>query len=482
MFYLLGINVLLFGCSKYLDKDPIGRLTEREVQVDPTEGTVTAAVENAYRPLANTLNIFGNWNWDGGLVIRPDFILEDMGAGDVMKTWVPNGEQPWMDEIVNYNFTSENGAFAGIWKYDYDGISRTNLAIFLLTDPTSISKINIDENKRKQLLAEVYFLRSFYYFDLVKNFGDVPLLLKPLVDFNEAYEVAFRTPKSKVYEQIKADLETAASYFPNTRFSNQSEKWRATKGAAFALLAKIALYENNWLEVLANINALESLGIYELNTHFFDSFDNNKAYSESENIFIYDHEAGKQPSRGNGIGALLGWGFVAPSESLLNAFESNDPRKELTVNVGDKSVYKLLGSQNTQFKGDDNSPVNRIYIRYTDVLLWKAEALIKNQQIPAGIAIINQIRARARGGNSSILSDHPTSGVNESTAMQWLQQERRVELAFECHRLSDLRRWGIAKSTLTSMGKAFQDKHILYPIPQLEVDKTSGTISQNDGY
>ncbi len=475
--------LVLTSCSKYLDKDPIGILTEEQVKVDPTEGTITAAVENSYRPLAYTLNIFGNWDWTGGLVIRPDFILEDIASGDVTKKWNSDGDQPWMDDIANYNFTAENGAFAGIWKYNYEGISRANLAIFLLTDPSTLAKVSLSDNKRKQLLSEAYFLRSFFYFDLIKNFGDVPLLLKPLADFNDAYEVAVRTDKKEIFEILKNDLKTSADGFPNDKYSNQSEKWRASKGAVIALQAKIALYEENWKEVISKVTDLQNLGFYSLNSNYFDSFDASKEYSESENIFIYDHETGKQPSRGNGLTALLGWGFVAPSSSFLSAFEVNDPRKDMTVNTVDtiRSVYKLLGAKNESFKGNDNSPVNRVYIRYADVLLWKAEDLIKDKKIAAGVNIINTIRTIARGINPSILPNHATN-VDMNTAMQYLQRERRVELGFESHRLSDLRRWGIAKSTLNEIGKSFQDKHMLYPIPQLEVDKTVGKISQNPGY
>lgn len=480
---LVVIILLSTSCSKYLEKDPIGILTKEQVQVDPTEGTVRTGIENAYRPLSYTLNIYGDWDWNGGLVIRPDFLLEDIASGDAMKKWNPDGDQAWMDDIANYNFTPENGAFAGIWKYNYEGISRSNTAIFQLTDETTLAKLNIAESQRIRLLGEASFLRAFFYFDLVKLFGDVPLLLKPLSNFNEAYEVAVRSSKSDVYNQIKADLKNAIDGLPNTKFSNDAEKWRASKGAAIALLAKVALFEENWKEVITQVNALEQLGFYDLNANYFDAFDETKSYLEKENIFIYDHQTGLQPSRGNGFTALMGWGFMAPSTNFLNSFENGDPRKELTANVADtvRAVFKLLGAKDIGFKGDDNSPVNRIYIRYADVLLWKAEALIKDGQIPAGIAIINRIRQRARGGNNSILPDRPTS-TDASQAMTWLQQERRVELGMESHRLSDLKRWKIAKQTLTGMGKPFADKHMLYPIPQAEVDKTVGKISQNPDY
>jgi hypothetical protein len=81
-YYILGIALVSSSCSKYLDKDPIGILTQEQVQVDPTEGTVRTGIENAYRPLSYSLNIYGDWDWAGGLVIRPDFLLEDIASGD----------------------------------------------------------------------------------------------------------------------------------------------------------------------------------------------------------------------------------------------------------------------------------------------------------------------------------------------------------------------------------------------------------------
>ncbi|UIR54984.1 RagB/SusD family nutrient uptake outer membrane protein [Sphingobacterium sp. SRCM116780] len=479
--YSLGM-LTLTGCSKWLDKEPIGILTEEQVQGDPTEGTVMTGINNAYRPLAYTLNIFGNWDWNGGLVVRPDFILEDFASGDANKKWSPDGDQAWMDDVANFNFTAENGAFAGIWKYDYEGIARCNMAIFQLTDPAILKKLNFNEEKRMQLLGESSFLRAFFYFDLVKYFGDVPMVLKPLSSFNEAYEVAVRVPKKDVYEQIKTDLQVAITGIPTTKYSHTTDKWRVSKGAAIALMAKVALFNEDWQGVINQVGALDQLGFYSLNTRYFDAFDESKAYNENENIFIYDHQNGQQPLHGNGLTALMGWGFYAPSTNFLSEFETNDPRKELTVNVTDQAIYKLLGAQNTVFKGNDDSPVNKIFIRYSDVLLWKAEALIRTNQLSAGVTIINQIRQRARAGQAGVLPDRNVNTTDANQAMQWLQHERRVELGLECHRMSDLRRWNIAKQTLNALGKPYADKHNLYPIPQAEVDKTAGKIVQNTGY
>jgi starch-binding outer membrane protein, SusD/RagB family len=157
--------------------------------------------------------------------------------------------------------------------------------------------------------------------------------------------------------------------------------------------------------------------------------------------------------------------------------------------VPNKNVNKLLGSLNGTYKGNDDGPTNKVYIRLADALLWKAEAYIETANLPAAIAIINQVRTRARntatatGGivPPTALPDRPASS-DKATVKGWLISERRVELGFESQRLLDLKRWGIAKAVLTAHGKSYQDKHNLYPIPQGEIDASAGTLVQNAGY
>src|SRR5690606_22123267 len=131
----------------------------------------------SYQMLAGTLNLLGEWAWDQGTVLRGDFILQDIASGDMQKKWNPDGDQAWMDQFGDFSFTAANGGFNGLWSYNYEGISRSNVAISYLTNTDIVTQIGMDETTRKNLLGQVYFLRAFYYFDLVNLFGDVPLLL-----------------------------------------------------------------------------------------------------------------------------------------------------------------------------------------------------------------------------------------------------------------------------------------------------------------
>jgi len=162
----------LIGCTDELDNDPIGLLTIDQVVSDPSITTIESSVKSSYEPLKNTLNaIIPGWRWDLGTVFRNDIVLQDIASNDMNKKWSPDGDQPWMDEVGAFTFTSENQAFNGIWVYDYIGINSVNLAIGFLTNNDVVSESGISDSAKKQLLSEALFLRAFYYFDLVNNFG-----------------------------------------------------------------------------------------------------------------------------------------------------------------------------------------------------------------------------------------------------------------------------------------------------------------------
>jgi len=478
--------ISIAGCEDELDQTPVGVMPIDQADTTPTLTGIENTVRSSYDLLSNRLNILGNWDWTNGLVFQNDYVLQDIASDDMEKKWSPDGDQPWMDDINNFTFTSENGGPNGLWKYNYEAIKRLNIAIEHLVKPDIETITGISTERKNQLLGEAYFLRSYYYFSLVTNFGDVALILSPVKTFEEAFEVAVRVPKEQVWEQIKADLVLSAGLLPNSKYSSETEKWRVPKGAAIALLAKSELYTENWSAVPALVDQLPGLG-YALNDNYFQNF--TAEYNDTEVIFSFDHQTNATPRRGNGICAPLGWGFFAPSNDFLEEFEANDPRLLYTVNVGPQNINKMLGSLDGANKGNDEASNNKVYIRYADALLWKAEALLKTGDHAGAIAIINQVRERARttvtaAGDFAPAGTLPdrTASTDTAIVMDWLIHERRVELGFENQRMLDLKRWGIAKQVLIAHGKNFQDKHYLYPIPQKERDASAGTLTQNAGY
>jgi len=482
---LIGL-VTFTACQDDLELTPIGLTTQEQANTTPTITTLENSVRSSYDLLSNRLNILAQWDWAGGLVFQNDYVLQDIASDDMEKKWNPDGDQPWMDDINNFNFTSTNGGPNGLWKYNYEAIKRLNIGIEQLVKQDIETVTGISTERKNQLLGEAYFLRSYYYFALVSNFGDVPLILAPVKSYQEAFDVAVRQDKSVVWAQIKSDLALAKDLLPNTKYSSDTERWRVSKGAVIALLAKSALYTEDWGAVPALIDELAGLG-YSLNSNYFESF--NSEYTDNEVIFSFDHQFNVTPPRGNGICAPLDWGFFAPSTDFLDSFEANDPRKLYTVNVANKNVNKMLGSLNGANKGNDSAPNNKVYMRYADALLWKAEALNETGDYTGAVNIINQIRQRARNGvdangvlpPAGTLPDRPASS-DRATIKDWLIAERRHELGFENQRMLDLKRWGIAQQVMTAHGKNFQPKHMLYPIPQSEIDASAGTLTQNPGY
>ncbi|MFT5072314.1 MAG: hypothetical protein ACI8V8_002289 [Chitinophagales bacterium] len=484
---LMGI-LFLTSCQDELTSDPIGATTLEQANTTPTLSSVELSVNSSYQLLSNRLNILAQWDWNGGLVFQNDYVMQDIASDDMEKKWSPDGDQVWMDDINNFTFTSTNGGPNGLWKYDYEGIKRTNIAIGFLTNPDIETITGITTARKNQLLGEAYFLRSHYYFSLVTNFGDVPLILAAVQTYQEAFDFAVRANKSLVWDSIKSDLALAKTLLPNSKYSSTTEKWRVSKGAVIALQAKAALYTEKWSEVISAVDELAPLG-YSLNANYFDSFSTEKEYTDNEVIFSYNHQSETNPRSGNGICAPLGWGFFAPSTDFLNSFEANDPRKLYTVDAPNQNVSKILGTLDGGNKGNDDAPTNKVYMRYADALLWKAEALNETGDYAGAIAIINKIRARARTTVTALGTFPPlgtlpdrSASVDKAIIKGWLISERRAELGFENQRMLDLKRWGIAKSVMIANGKNFQDKHMLYPIPQSEIDASAGLLVQNAGY
>lgn len=481
---LLAGVITLAGCEDDLDTPPYGNVTQEQADNTPTITILENSVRSSYDMLSNRLNQLGDWNWTGGLVFQNDYVMQDVASDDMQKKWNPDGDQPWIDELDNFTFTSTNGGPNGLWKYNYEGIKRANIAISHLIKDDIEAITGISTARKEQLLAEALFLRSYFYFSLTSNFGDVPLLLSPVRSFEESFELAVRVSQAEVYDQIREDLTTAIDLLPNTKYSSDTEKWRVSKAAAIALLAKTELYTENWAAVGPLVDQVAALG-YDLNANYFDSF--RTEFTDNEVVFAFDHQTAANPRRGNGLMAPLGWGFFAPTQSFINEFEPNDPRLLYSVDVPNQNINKMLGSLNGANKGNDDAANNKIYIRYADVLLWKAEALHEQGDQAGAVTIINQVRARARNGvdatgnipPAGTLPDRSTS-ADATMVKTWLIHERRVELGFENQRLLDLKRWGIAEEVLQAHGKNFQPKHMLYPIPQSEIDASAGTLTQND--
>ncbi|ROI07816.1 RagB/SusD family nutrient uptake outer membrane protein [Chryseobacterium sp. H3056] len=402
-------------------------------------------------------------------------------------------------QLSNFVTSTDNQGVLDLWRGPWPGILSAN--IIIKTAPT----INIDDATRNRSLGEAYFLRAHYYFILVRFFGDVPLVTEPQDVNGDLYPA--RAPKADIYNLIVSDLEKAAELLPLKSQYSESDKGRASKGAAMGLLAKVYLTQGNWQKTVDLTTQLQSMG-YALNADYSDNFNINNENSV-ESLFEvqyasnggYDFWSNENqaswtstfmgPRGSNFVGG--GWGWNQPTQEFISSYEAGDLRKAKTVFYEGcpqydgkeyQANYSLTGYNVRKFlvplsafPSYDNSPLNFPVLRYSEVLLMKAEALNELGQTAAAAAPLNLVRARA--GLSGV------SGLSQANFREKVLHERRMELAFEGQRWFDLIRVNNGQYGLDffhSIGKTnATTKHLLLPIPQIERDRNPN-LTQNPGY
>ncbi|MCB0800805.1 MAG: RagB/SusD family nutrient uptake outer membrane protein, partial [Bacteroidales bacterium] len=311
-------------------------------------------------------------------------------------------------------------------------------------------------------------------------------------------------------ELVISDLEFAAQHLPEKSFYGPEDAGRATRGAAKALLARVYLFLGNFEEVESYALEVIISDEYDLEPVFADA---NGVYGEHgvESVFEIgamevEGAGGNQYANTQGVRGSpnRGWGFNRPSLDLRNSFEPGDPRLDATIiDLGETlDGILIIGDGTTPDEVLDNGTVvevecynqkvwypgastitqwghNRRLIRYADVLLMAAEALNENDNPDDALLYLNEVRARAREGNTSILPD--ITVTDKSELRNIILEERRHELALEGHRFWDLVRTGRASTVLGPMG--FETgKHELFPIPQNEIDISQGSLQQNPNW
>ena len=410
-------------------------------------------------------------------------------------------DTPGKQEIDDMIHTPVNAQLRNIWTWMYTGVNRANY-IMEFQDKT-------DFPNKTSVIAQARFLRAFYYSELVKWFGDVPLAIDKRIKFGEQFSID-RTPKAQVYELIEQDLIFAAANLPYT----QSETGRITKGAAQALLGKVYLYQNKFPEAATVLEDLISKGPYNLlsSTEAKNMFENNYE-NNIESVFEIQYSDNKGGSYDcfycldgnyavgfNGIrsydGPLydFGYSFNVPVQEAVDAFEPGDIRLEYSIldivkwaqqtGATYTEGYEHTGYYNLKYiarKGDLNlpdaaltNPNNFRVIRFADVLLMAAEALNRGT-ISDDRAKIYLNRVRKRAFNDE-LHNVATTGINLTND---IYKERRVEFVGEGLRFFDLVRTGKAVGTIPGFQS---NKHELFPIPIQEIELSGNRWEQNPGY
>jgi hypothetical protein len=480
-----GLVFSAASCKKSLDQPILG--TYEAGTYFTSVANANAAVNAAYVPL-NYTDAFANEEW----------VLGDVASDDAVKGGLA-GDQADIDNINNFNILNTNAAVEGVWGRYYDGISKANFTIGGLTDA---NKAVPDANKAT-IVGQAKFLRAYYYFIITINYGDIPLRLQVATADNLGSPAV---PQTQIYAQIEKDCTDAAAALPTTW--SGADLGRVTKGAALSLLAKTYLFEQKWALAASTAQQVEALGIYSLTNKFTDNF-TAATKNNTEAIFSILHTAGLSPKQGNGLnqafaprGALNGYGFFQPTQSLVDNFEKStggvdDPRLDYTVaraghpyfdvtydptwsNTGymTKKQIQPLSEIPIATKGDGNLNVEAI--RFADVLLIEAEALNEAGSSSAALIPLNKIRKRARESylyDSSLGSATVPAGLlpditttSQASLRDVIRRERRSELAMEFGRFYDVIRYGSAYATnaMKDIPNFNYANNKFFPIPQSE--------------
>ena len=410
---------------------------------------------------------------------------------------------PGIQEIDDMIHTPINDQLRDIWNWMYGGVNRANYILEF--------KDKIDFPNKPNVLGQATFLRAYYYFELVKFFGDVPLAVDQRLLFGDQNTID-RTPAAQVYAQIELDLIYAAENLP----PNQTQTGRVTKGAAQALLGRVYLYQNKFAQAAPVLDDVINSGVYDLVADYSTLFENDNE-NNVESVFEIQYTdlegAGfgcLQCSEGNVAigfngprnfnGPLFesGFSFNVPTQEVFDAFDQDDARREFAIldivafaqantdfndgaGVSFTEGFEHTGYFNRKYIprvgdtniGDQNltNPNNYRAIRFADVLLMGAEA---HNQGDGNDELARQYLNRVR--ERTTLEDVNASG---SALTQAIYNERRLELVGEGHHFFDLVRTGRAAQEIEGFTAG---KNEIFPIPLVEIQLAGNRWAQNPGY
>lgn len=490
--YILYIVIVFVGIScsdDFLELYPKGYYHPKNYTPDQE---IDASIL-AEGKLAETYATLRAWAFQWGGLGMHGYTSPDAEKGS---TPSDGGE---VTQFKSLSYTASNGPIKDYYGYCYKSIVLSNEALVIAN---SLADTVV---KKKTYIAEALFIRSVMYYRLAQAFGGVPYITTVL-GAND--KVPARSTRDQIWSNIEKELLLAIPYLPTRMMLVASGNGgRATQNAARAVLAKTYLYQKKWAEALAQTTAIIASGDNNLSTPYAEMFtEANEFGPESvfevyceqkptEKIFLSSQYGQIQGFRGI---PNLGWGFNGPSQALMDSYETGDPRKAATVLADgetiegkktkadaaaykffNKKVYVSIAERALYGRSADIQAywLNIRLIRYADVLLMYAEAACELGNSTEALAKLEMVRERARSGNTAVLPKITTTNKEELRAK--IHHERRIELALEWERFFDLVRWDEAKTAITGF---VVGKHELFPIPQTEIDKSEGVLTQNPGY
>jgi hypothetical protein len=480
--FALCLIILASGCGDdFLDRKPLGKLTS--ANFFETENHAVLATNALYEQMRSwEVHVFS-------YIGLTDIISDDSDKGSIAN------DAAFLGEVDDFTYNASNVAPLTVWQGYYRGIYRANNAI------ENIPGIDMNVALRDRLVGEGKVIRAYLYLNLVRWFGDIPLITSPL---EPSEYIQSRKPVAEIYAQIEQDLKDGIAVLPEKSKYPSADLGRVTKGTARGLLARAYLSKGDFVN--AEKYALEVInsGEYALYSNYAKIFQLVGEHS-SESVFeIGSTTGGINSSQYNQVQGVrgtpnLGWGFNRPSDKLVASYEPGDPRRDATILypgeilpdgsaivednpdiVNERYNQKAWvppAPSGDNFEGQGNIRI----VRYADILLMAAEALNENGNPSQALVYLNMVRARARGNSTTVLPDVTTT--NKDALRQRIWSERRSELAMEQIRWFDLLRQGRAEEVMLAAGKSFvSPKHLLQPIPQVEIDLSGGSLTQNTGW
>ncbi|MEZ4827262.1 MAG: RagB/SusD family nutrient uptake outer membrane protein [Bacteroidia bacterium] len=495
---VLAMGMIATGCEKeFLQRNPKVGVTEANFY--QTADDAEAAIVAAYSALQYELTPSGHFRWFWGDIVSDDALKGGSGDNDAAS----------LGRLENFEGRPTNELLESEWNADYKGIYFANLVI------QNVPQIEMDPFQKARIIGEAKFIRAWFYYNLAMLFGDVPLVTEVV----GPDDVRPRTPVGEVWAQVETDLKDAIPVLPLKSEISQSQIGRITRGAAQALLVKAYAFQAKWTDAEPVADDIIQSGEYYL-VDDFPSIFTIAGENGPESIFEIQYM-----NRSNGDwgrfeegtltnvfqrarGDYGGYGFNIPTQSLVDEFfkeGDEDPRLVATVFregdiMGDRGPFTKEGtggfpydyyarkyfiSKNEEAPTGDpnvNGQSNDRVIRLADILLLHAEAAWHNGNEAAALVSLNQVRARARNGSTTLLPDVTASG---EALLAAILHERRVELALEGHRFFDVIRQGktYAESVMQPLHPSFNyDIHKVFPIPQSQIQLSDGVITQNTGY
>lgn len=472
--YSISISALFFtavSCERYLDTEPI---SDQTVDIN----NPIANADDAEKAMITIYSDFGNEYW------QLDFLLNGDAQTDISYAGADNVQNFQQDE---YRILATNTNVNRDWGYLSNFMDHCNKILNYVDGAGDLSTV-----RKNQMKAEASIFRAMYLFHMVQLWGDVPIVTKSFItinsdNFDEAYTQLYpkRQSVNDVYAQIISDLEGAIANAPAS-----SEKYKANKGAAYALLAKVYATKPNpdWGKVKEYSDLVISQGysLLPVYDHLFDS--NHEGNAES--IFEANGNASNIWAWCTSMYVGTDWKkFNTPSNDLIKTYNDAGDIQRLNTTV----KFSAVGWSDPYWSGNNFPFMNKMrltdgnqnfyILRLSDILLLKAEADIRTGDFSGAATLINQVRTRVALPAINIAS--ADDGINKVLA------ERKSELAFEGHRWFDLKRTGKSISILSQQKNGsggilpyasnLNQNRLLWPIPQAQLDKNQN-LTQNLGY